>query len=324
MKALVVLNKGEMPQYVTDFPEPAPKNEREALMTVKAAAIKHLDRMRASGKHYSTEGQAHEPKAVGGDGVGVLTDGRRVYALGITGMVAEKGTIETFSIVPVPDGLEDVIAAALPNAVMGSALALKFRAGMQAGETVLINGATGVTGKIAVQLAKHYGAKRVIVTGRNEAVLESLRALGADECVPLKQEDAALTAQIQAIHQATPIDVVLDYIWGHTASLILGAIKGNGGFTHATRYVVVGAMAGDKIELSSSILRSTDLKIMGSGLGSWTKAEVQLLIADILPEAFALAAAGKLVMDIVTLPISEAAQAWEMDIPAGQRLVVKM
>ena len=70
--------------------------------------------------------------------------------------------------VKLPNGIDDAVAAALPNAVAGSAMALRFRAAMQSGETVLINGATGFTGKIAVQIAKHYGAKKIVVTGRNE------------------------------------------------------------------------------------------------------------------------------------------------------------
>ncbi len=87
-----------------------------------------------------------------------------------------------------------------PMQYAGSAMALRFRAGMKQGETVLINGATGFTGKIAVQIAKHYGAKKVIVTGRNEQSLQSLLALGADEIVSLRQDDEAFIAQIKQIH----------------------------------------------------------------------------------------------------------------------------
>ncbi len=322
MKALVVFKKGERPRYVTDFGEPVVQNEQETLMTVKAAAIKHLDRMRASGTHYSTQGEKDEPKVPGGDGVGLLEDGTRVYALGVSGMIAEKATVEKFSLVKLPDSIDDATAAALPNAVMGSVLALRFRAQMQPGETVLINGATGVTGKIAVQIAKHYGAKRIIATGRNEEALQSLLALGADEVISLKQADAAFIAQIKAIHQSTPIDVIIDYLWGNTAEMLLSCLKGNGGFSHRTRYVTVGAMAGDKVALSSSILRSTDVQLSGSGLGSWSKQEVQQLITEILPEMFNLAAQQKLVIDTVQVPLEEIETAWHLDIPSAKRLVV--
>ncbi|MGH2563205.1 MAG: zinc-binding dehydrogenase [Ginsengibacter sp.] len=196
MKAAVIYQKGAMPVY-TDFPEPTIQNDDELLITMKAAAIKHIDKSRASGEHYSTRGDITHAKVIGGDGVGVLADGKHVYTLGVSGMIAEKAVIDKRRMVPVPPGLDDVTAAALPNAVIGSAMGLRFKANMQEGETILINGATGFTGKMAVQIAKHYGAKKIIVTGRNEQSLQSLLVLGADEIVSLKQDDNAFVAQIK-------------------------------------------------------------------------------------------------------------------------------
>ena len=201
-------------------------------------------------------------------------------------------------------------------------MGLRFRAGMKKGETVLINGATGFTGKIAVQVAKYYGAKRIIVTGRNKQTLQSLLALGADEIITLEQEDEAFVAQIKAIHNRTPVDIILDYLWGHTAELILSAFKGQGMFTHKTRFVSIGSMAGDLIQLSAENLRSVDLQLTGSGLGSWTKPEVQELLKKILPEMFKLAAAGKLKVETVSVDLKDIASLWDLDIPGGQRLVV--
>src|ERR1051326_3608559 len=106
-------------------------------------------------------------------------------------MIAEKAIVERDRMIKLPDSIDDITAAALPNAVAGSAMALLFRAGMKKGETVLINGATGFTGKIAIQVAKHYGAKKIIATGRNEQSLRSLLALGADEIITVEQDDAA-------------------------------------------------------------------------------------------------------------------------------------
>ena len=88
---------------------------------------------------------------------------------------------------------------------------------MKACETVLINGATGFTGKIAVQIAKYYGAKKIIVTGRNEQSLQTLLSLGADEIISIKESDENFVTRIKAIHNSTPIDVVIDYLWGQTA-----------------------------------------------------------------------------------------------------------
>ncbi len=189
MKATVIYQRGEMPQYIENFPEPVVANDDEVLISVTAAAIKHLDKSKASGRHYSAENSVNQAKVIGGDGVGLLVDGTRIYALGVSGMIAEKAIVEKNSIIKLPDGIDDITAAGLPNAVAGAAMALRFRAGIKTGETVLINGATGFTGKIAVQVAKHYGAGKIIVTGRNEQTLQSLLTLGADEIVSIKQHD---------------------------------------------------------------------------------------------------------------------------------------
>jgi NADPH:quinone reductase-like Zn-dependent oxidoreductase len=321
MKAAVIFQRGEMPQY-TEFPEPTVQNEDELLISVKAAAIKNIDKSRASGKHYSTKGDLSMARVIGGDGVGLLADGTRVYAMGVSGMIAEKATIDKRTIVKLPDAINDLTAAALPNAVAGSAMALRFRAGMKAGDTVLINGATGFTGKIAVQIAKHYGAKRIIVTGRNERVLQSLIALGADETVSLKQEDEAFVAQIKRIHSQTPIDIIIDYLWGHSAELIMTSLKGAGAITHRMRYISIGAMAGDRIQLSAENLRSVDLQLSGSGLGSWSMEEMGLLFKEIIPEIFQLAAEGKIKLETEAIPLTDIERLWDMEVTDGKRLVV--
>ena len=310
-----------MPQYA-DIPEPVVQHKGELLISVKAAAIKHVDKSRASGKHYSAGKELTRATVIGGDGVGVLKDGTRVYAIGGTGMAAEKAVIEKDRMVKLPKNIDDVTAAALPNAVIGSAMGLRFRAGMKKGETVLINGATGFTGKMAVQVAKLYGAKKVIVTGRNEQSLQLLTALGADEIVSINQDDAAIVAQIKAIHSRTPVNIVIDYLWGHTAELILSAFKGNGLFTHRTRFVSIGSVTGDLIQLSAENLRSVNLQLNGSGLGSWTREEVRQLLRNILPEMFKLAARNKVKVDTISVGLVDIEKLWEMEVPDGKRLVV--
>ncbi len=322
MKAAVVFKKGEGPKYVEDFEEPKVQNENELLIVVKASAVKNLDKMQASGKHYSMQNELFTAKVVGGDGVGLLSDGTRVYGIGINGMIAEKAIVEKSRIVKLPENIDDATAAALPNAVMGSALALRFRANLKEGEIVLINGATGVTGKIAVQIAKHYGAKKVIATGRNEQSLKELLSLGADEVISLKQGNETFVEHIKKIHQQTPIDVVIDYLWGQSSEQILTALKGNGGFSHRTRYITVGGTMSDTITLSSSILRSTDIHISGSGIGTWTKEEIMLLITEILPEMFQLAADNKLKIDTEIAEIKDVEVLWNAEIPGGKRLVI--
>jgi NADPH:quinone reductase-like Zn-dependent oxidoreductase len=317
-----MFQKDGAPRYVDNFPEPVIDSEDQVMITVQAAAIKHLDKSRASGSHYSIKGDLNTAKVIGGDGVGYLEDGTKVYALGVTGMMAEKAVISKSRMIMLPDGINPAIAAALPNAVAGSAMALRFRAEMKTGDTVLINGATGFTGRIAVQVARHYGAKKIIVTGRNDRSLQYLLDLGADEVISLRQEDESFIALLKKIHEATPIDIVVDYLWGHTAELILESFKGQGNFTHRVRFVSVGSMAGDKIQLSAEILRSADLDLTGSGIGSWTKEQMKILITEIIPEMLQLAADGKLNVEVQTISIEAMETIWDMNAADGKRLVV--
>ncbi|HTQ26571.1 MAG TPA: zinc-binding alcohol dehydrogenase family protein [Puia sp.] len=323
MKAAVIYQPGDPPRY-TDVPEPIPQNKDEILVRVKAAAIKHIDKSRASGRHYSGGAPQEGGRIPGGDGICELTDGNRVYGLGVSGMLAEKAVIHRDRMVSVPDGLDDATAAALPNAVIGAAMGLRFRAGMQPGDVVLVNGATGFTGRVAVQIAKYYGAKKIIATGRNRDSLEELKQLGADETISLSQKDDDIRAQLAAIHAKTPIDVVVDYLWGTTAEMILGCFRGDGSFTNKIRYVSIGSMAGDLIQLSAANLRSVDLQLSGSGLGAWSRQQVVLLFKEILPSMFELAAAGKLKVETITTNLKDIAELWDLEVPGGRRVVVKI
>jgi NADPH:quinone reductase-like Zn-dependent oxidoreductase len=321
MKAIVTYPNGAFPECI-ELPEPGIQNEKEVLVTVKAVALKHFDKSRVTGNHYSSEILRENGRVVGGDGVCLLPDGARVYGMGVSGMMAEKATIERSRIVPLPAAISDSVAAALPNAVIGAAMGLKFKAAIQPGDVVLINGATGFTGHVAVQIAKHYGAKKVIVTGRNQTSLNELLSLGADEIVSVAQNDDSFTRQLSAIHAQTPIDIIIDYLWGHSAELILACIKGKGSFTNKIRFVSVGSVTGDLIQLSAANLRSVDLQLTGSGLGAWSGSQVDQLFSEILPEMFQLAATGKLKVKTVDVKLDNIASLWNVDVPNGQRLVV--
>ena len=319
MKAAVLTQLGTVPVYA-EFADPQPKNENEIVIDVKAASVKNLDTLRASGKHYASYTEL--PTVVGFDGVGTLVDGTLVYAQGITGMLAEKALIHKDKYLVLPPNIDVATAAALPNAVIGSAMALVFRAKIRQGAVVLINGATGVTGQVAVQLAKQYGASKVIVTGRNAASLEKLLTLGADEIVSLQDEDSIIIEKLKAIQQQSPIDIVIDYIWGHSVELLLQAFKGKGGYTHPVKIVTVGSISGEEIVLRSDVLRSTAIEILGSGIGSLSEHEMKLYIEEVLPEAFQLAAAGKLQIATEVAPLAEIHNYWNKTIDAGKRLVV--
>jgi NADPH:quinone reductase-like Zn-dependent oxidoreductase len=321
MKAAVIYQKGELPVY-EDFPEPETDNENEVLASVKAVAIKHFDKGKAAGKHYSSDAKKEGGRVIGGDGVCLLADGTRVYGMGVSGMLAERAVIEKDRMVKLPPKISDATAAALPNAVIGAAMGLRFKAEMQSGEVVLINGATGFTGRVAVQIAKHYGAKKIIVTGRNPKSLQDLKKLGADEIISVDEGDERFLARLRDIHKVSPIDVIIDYLWGHTAELILASLKGNGSFTNKTRFVSVGSMTGDAIQLYAANMRSADLQITGSGLGSWSKGQVGKLFTEILPEMFQLAADGSILVETIEVKLKDIAELWNLNVPGGQRLVV--
>ena len=201
MKAAIVRGLKQTPAY-GDFAEPGP-GPSENRIRVSAAALSPLVRGRASGAHYSASHQF--PFVAGVDGVGRLDDGRRVYFLmprAPYGAMAEETVVPSTQFAPVPDGLDDVTAAAIANPAMSSWAALAERARLKTGETVLVNGATGAAGQLAVQIAKRLGAARVIATGRNIEALRAAATLGADVTIPLVEDEAALDESFAAVGQA--------------------------------------------------------------------------------------------------------------------------
>lgn len=320
MKAAILRQLGTAPVYA-DFVEPVPSGAVEQLITVKAAAVKNIDKLRAGGTHYASYREV--PVVVGIDGVGMLDNGSFVYAQGISGMIAEKALVSVTGCVPLPEQIDPALAAALPNAVLGSAMALRNRAGMKPGDVVVVNGATGVTGQLAVQIARHYGASRVIATGRDEAALQRLKSLGADELVSLREDDASIVERLKALHGETPFDHVLDYVWGHPVELLLKALKGGGlgHFSHRVKIVTIGDMAGNSIALDSGTLRSSAIEILGSGIGSLSAQDMAEFNGIVLPELLALAADGKLQMEIHREPLERIETVWNTE-HKGKRLVI--
>lgn len=321
MKAAVLHQLGSVPEY-EDFPDPIPTQE-QLLITVKAASIKNLDKARASGKHYAS--YITLPAVAGIDGVGVLENGTRIYAQGITGMIAEKALIAKNRYTVLPQNIDDATAAALPNAAMGAALALRYRAEIKKGNVVLINGATGVTGQLAIQMAKYYGASKVIATGRNMEMLEKLTELGADEIISLRQDDEVFIEQLKKLNGSNPVDIVLDYLWGHPVELIITSLKGGGGintFAQKVRIVSVGSMAGEDITLASGVLRSSAIELLGSGLGSFTQENMEKFRTEILPEMFQLAADKKLTIETESAKLENIEKAWQQEATPGKRMVV--
>jgi NADPH:quinone reductase-like Zn-dependent oxidoreductase len=318
MRAAVLRALGKPPRF-EEFPEPIP-GEGEVLIHVCAAALKPVDKQLAGGKHYASPREL--PVVCGADGVGRLEDGTRMFFGGPRrpyGAMAERTVVRRAQCFSLPEDVDDDTAAAIPNPGVSAWLSLKHRAKLASGETVLILGATGVTGKLAVQIAKILGAGRIVAAGRNEQVLSTLQELGADVTIRLDRPDQELIEAFRRAAGKNGFDVIIDYLWGHPTEALLTAITG-AEFAVAgseTRLVEVGESAGPTITLSAAVLRSTALTILGTaGIPPW----------DVLTEAFQQvmnhAASGKLRIETERIPLADIENAWERSVQAGRLVVI--
>jgi NADPH:quinone reductase-like Zn-dependent oxidoreductase len=228
--------------------------------------------------------------------------------------MAEETVAPSAQCLPMPDDLDDVTAAAIANPAMSSCAALTERAKLKAGETVLVNGATGAAGQLAVQIAKRLGAARVIATGRDSEALRAAAAIGADLTIPLVEDEAALDVSFAAAFDKG-VDVVVDYLWGRSAErLLIAAAKA--GKAAPIRFVQIGSVSGETIALPSAVLRSAPITLMGSGLGSVPPDRLLAAIGAALEAA----ATGGFKIAAQPVPLSEVEQAWARD-DGGQRIV---
>jgi NADPH2:quinone reductase len=313
MQAAVVNVLGQPPRYQS-FPDPTAK-EGEVLIEVRAAGLHPIVKALASGSHYLGKGEV--PAVPGLDGVGTLEDGSRVYFTFVRkpwGSMCERTVAPGAKCLPLPDTVDDAQAAAIVNPGMSALGSLRDRAAVMTGETVLILGATGVAGQLAIQVARHLGARRIIAAGRN---VESLSALEIDAIVPLGQSEDAVREAFAA-EAAKGIDVVIDYLWGRPTELLLEALsKGfNPNPSRPIRLVEVGESAGRTISLPGATLRSIDLRMMGSGFGSVSLQRV----FETIPTLFSMAAAGSLHVAVETVPLADVESAWDRP-EKGRRIV---
>jgi NADPH:quinone reductase-like Zn-dependent oxidoreductase len=315
MKAAIVLEPGKTPVFA-DFNDPVPQVGDE-LVKIAASALSQVTKSRASGSHYTSPGSL--PAVVGMDGVGRTQDGRRVYFVmpkAPFGGMAEKVAVRREQCVPLPDDVDDVTAAAIAIPGMSSWAALKERAHLVAGENVLINGATGTAGRLAVQIAKHMGAKRVIATGRDLAALEQVKALGADAIISLLQSPKDLEAAFMEQFGGEGVDVVLDYLWGQTAEVLIVAAAKAGKDAVPIRFVQIGASSGGNITLPSAALRSSALVLMGSGIGSIRLEGMLGAIHGVMQAAVP----AKLKIKTEIVPLTKVEETWNKD--SGRSRVV--
>lgn len=318
MDAAVLHTLGKPPRC-EQFPEPV-AGDNEVIVHVHAAALKPVDKQMASGSHYASRREG-TLIICGTDGVGHLSDGQRVFFGGCRppyGAMAQRTVVPKAFTFPVPDGVNDDLAAALPNPGVSAWLALTFRAKLAAGENVLILGATGVTGKLAVRLAKLLGGARVVAAGRNQQVLNSMGRLGADSTIRLDMSAKDLQEAFVREAGESGFQVVIDYVWGQPTEAFLSAITTRKFATikPETRLVQVGESAGPTIALPASVLRSTALTIMGTA--GIPPGEV---LANALQRVMVHAANGELQVDTERVPLADIESAWQRD-QHGPRLVV--
>ncbi|MGC2299764.1 MAG: zinc-binding alcohol dehydrogenase family protein [Acidobacteriaceae bacterium] len=316
MNAAVVHSFDQPPRYES-FPDPVPNAADEVLIDVTAAGLHPIVKALARGSHYGSTGQL--PMIPGVDGVGRTPDGARVL-FGASrppyGTFAERSITRRAMCTPLPANLDDAVVAAMINPAMSSWAALAHRAHFTAGESILILGATGCAGHLAVQIARRLGAKRVVTVGRNPHTLEETKSLGADSTISLAQDRETLIAAFRAeINQG--IDVVLDYLWGTPAEAFLAAVVQKG-LDHAAarlRYVQIGNSAGPDITLQAATLRSSGLELIGSGFGSVSMDKIFESLRSILQEA----AKSPFRVKLTTAPLRDVEKLWNT--PEDARLV---
>ena len=318
MNAAVLHTFGQPPRFES-FTEPTPSDD-EVLVHVAAAALNPSTRLLASGQHYASPQQL--PVVCGVEGVGRLNDGTRIF-FGVrrppNGSMCQRTVVPRSFCWPVPDGVDDVVAAALPNPGLSSWLPLISSARLAPGENVLILGATGVAGQLAIQIAKHLGAGRVVAAGRNEQVLTTLHKLGADATIRLDLADAEVTEAFSQAGANAGFDVVLDFLWGHPTEVFLSAATRRGfpSSRSGTSLIQIGDSAGPVISLSAMALRSAAITIAGSGV---------MPPLSVLTEAFEqlmnLAARNQLSIKIEQVPLADIEKAWTRADLHGTRLVI--
>ena len=315
MKAAVVSGPGRVPVYA-DFEDPRPQ-PGTTLIHVAASALSTATRLRAAGTHYSMKGGF--PLVPGIDGVGRDESGRRLgFLLPVApfGGMGERTVVPDALCLPVPDDVDDVLAAALINPGQSPIGALRVRADLRAGETVLVNGATGTTGQLAVQVARHLGAGRVIATGRDADALTRLRELGADHTVDLTLEPGEVRDALAGYFADGRVGVVVDYLSGRpTETVLAAAAQGHRG-PEPIRYVLAGSAAGPTTTLPTSVLGSTSIVVMGSGIGAVRVPQ----IIEAAGQALQIARAADLRIDVHEVPLPEVEAAWTAD--HGRRRVV--
>jgi NADPH:quinone reductase-like Zn-dependent oxidoreductase len=317
MNAAVVRSFEHPPRYER-FDVPEADGQRQALLDVLAVGLHPRVRTGAAGAHYTSSGRL--PMIPGIDGVGRSAGGRLLYFVaddGLPGSMAEKTVVDLRRAVRLPEGADPIRIAAAMNPAMSSWVALRRRVPLKAGQSVLILGATGNAGQMAVQVAAHLGAGRIVGAGRDRERLDAVVAIGADDVVQLT-DDPEQTASALA-GTAADVDLVLDYLWGAVAlSAMIGLLKGRADRSRELNWIQIGALAGPTVELPSVALRSANLRIQGNGPGA---VSAEAYLAE-LPSLIDQIEAGTIGLRGKAVPLAEVQAAWPRRDPPGERTVL--
>ena len=317
MNAAVVTAFGEPPHY-RQFEVPQPASAQEIVVDVLAVGLHPRVRSGAAGAHYTSTGTL--PMIPGIDAVGRRPDGRRVYFVAaddVLGTMADKALAGTRRSIVLPDEADAAKVAAAMNPAMSSWVALRRRVRLGPGQSVLVLGATGSAGAIAVQVAKLLGAGRVIGAGRDPGRLRALTSAGADDVVQLTGDSHATGRALAAA--AAESDIVLDYLWGKPAQQAITALLGaRSDRSRALNWIQIGAVAGPAIELPSVALRSANLHLQGSGQGAVPAGDYLAELPSLIDEINA----GTIAVTVNAVPLADVEQAWTQAEVPGERTVL--
>jgi len=317
MNAAVVTSFGEPPRYQR-FDVPQPRTGDEMVVDVLAAGLHPRVRAGAAGAHYTSAGTL--PMIPGIDAVGRRPDGKLVYFVAgddVMGTMADKAIADIGRAVALPDGTDIAKVAAAMNPAMSSWVALRRRVPIEPGQSVLVLGATGNAGRMAVQVARRLGAGHVIGAGRDPGRLGALAAAGAHDTVQLTGDPDATGRALAAT--AAEVDIVIDYLWGEPAQQAITALlTARSDRTRTMNWIHIGAQAGPTIELPSAALRSANFRLQGVGQGAVAASDYLAELPSLIDEINS----GAITVTASAVPLAEVRTAWTRTDPPGQRTVL--
>jgi NADPH:quinone reductase len=317
MRAAQIVEPGR-PPVVADREPPAP-GEGQVLVDVLAAPITPLDLLCATGTSYF--GQPATPYVPGVQGVGRIGDRIAWFptSAGMApgdGSMAERAAVAEADLVPLPSGVDPVEVAALGLSAVAAHMALTWRGELATGEQVIVLGAGGVVGQVAVQLARAAGARRVIAAARSEAAQARAEKAGADAVVALDTDDVDELARRFTAAADGPVDLVLDPLYGAPAAAAARALRSDG------RWVNLGSSASETCPIDSSTLRSRSLRLLGYTNSALTREQRAAAVTAIAEHA----ASGTLAVAHEVGPLADVGAAWrrQAEGAAAGRIVLRI